>query len=64
MLSVKEVDVVVVDVIVRLVILLNTDIHLALIDDLYVTHVLVYDVLVYLPCLLPQAQKILVITVP
>lgn len=61
--GVKEVYMMVVNVVIRLVIFLNADVHLTLVNYLYVPHVLVDDVLVDFPCLFPQVQKILVIAV-
>jgi hypothetical protein len=60
---VKEVYMMVIDVIIGLVIFLNAYVHLALVNDLDVPHILIYDVLVDFPCLFPQVQKILVIAV-
>lgn len=60
----KELYMMVVYIIVGLVIFLNADVHLALIQNLYVAHKLVYYILIYFPCLFPQVQKVLVVAIP
>lgn len=59
----EELDIGVVDFVVGFVVFLDADIQRVLVDDLDVGHVLVYYVLVDLPCFLAEVEEVLIIAV-
>lgn len=60
----EESNAVVIDIIVWLVVFFYSDIHLALIDDLCIFHMLVDKIFEDFSCFFSQVQEILIIAIP
>lgn len=59
----EELDIGVVDFVVGFVVFLDADVQRVLVDNLDVGHVLVYYVLVDLPCFLTEVEEVLIVAV-